>query len=56
MCSPTWETHIPSEMCSPTWETHIPIDMCSPSWETQQQQQQEQLVYSVLGFCTGVTD
>ena len=34
MCSPTWETHIPSDMCSPTWETHIPCDMCSPTWET----------------------
>ena len=34
MCSPTWETHIPSDMCSPTWETHIPSDMCSPTWQT----------------------
>ena len=47
MCSPTWESHIPSDMCSrtwgthnpsdmccPTWETHIPSDMCSPTWET----------------------
>ena len=34
MCSPTWETHIPSEMFSPTWETHIPSEMCSPTWET----------------------
>ena len=29
MCSPTWETHIPSDMCS--WEIHIPSDMCSPA-------------------------
>ena len=35
MCSPTWETHIPSDMCSPTWETHIPSDMCFPQRETQ---------------------
>ena len=34
MCSPTWETHIPSDMCSPTWETHTPSDMCSPTRET----------------------
>ena len=34
MCSPTWETRIPSDMCSPTWETRIPSDMCSPTWET----------------------
>ena len=47
MCSPTWETPIPSDMCSPTWETHIACDMffptqethitsymCSPTWET----------------------
>ena len=34
MCSPTWETHIPSDLCSPTQETHFPNDMCSPTWET----------------------
>ena len=34
MCSPTWETHIPSDMCSPTWETFIPNDMCFPTLET----------------------
>ena len=34
MCSPTWETDIPSDMCYPTQETHISSDitsdMCSP--------------------------
>ena len=34
MCSPTWETHILSDICSPTGETHIPSDMCFPTWET----------------------
>ena len=33
-CSPTWETHIPSELCCSKWETHIPSDMCSPTAET----------------------
>ena len=33
-CSPTWETHIPSELCCSKWETHIPSDMCSPTRET----------------------
>ena len=28
MCSPSWETHIPSNICSPSWETHVPSDMC----------------------------
>ena len=31
MCSPFWETHIPSDICFPTWERHIPGDMCSPT-------------------------
>ena len=26
MCSPTWETHIPSDMCFPQRETQIPSD------------------------------
>ena len=26
MCSPTWETHIPSDMCFPNRETQIPSD------------------------------
>ena len=34
MHSPTWETHIPSDMSSATWETHIPSDMCFPTLET----------------------
>ena len=34
MCSPTWKTHIPSDMCSSSLETHIPSDMCSPTWKT----------------------
>ena len=34
MCSPTWETHIPSDMCSTTQETHIPSDVCSSIKET----------------------
>ena len=34
MCSPTWKTHIPSDMRSPTWETHIPSDMYSLTRET----------------------
>ena len=34
MCSPTLETHIPSDMFPPTWETRIPSDMCSPTLET----------------------
>ena len=29
MCSPTWETHVASDMCSPTCEAHITSDMCS---------------------------
>ena len=33
-CSPTWETHIPSDSCSPTWETHIPSELCCSKWET----------------------
>ena len=38
MCSPTWETDIPSDMCYATQETHISSDitsdMCSPIRET----------------------
>ena len=37
MCSPSWETHIASDMCFPTWETGIASDicvLCSPTWET----------------------
>ena len=33
MCSPTRETHIPSDWCSPTWETCNHSDMCSPTWK-----------------------
>ena len=38
MCSPIWETDIPSDMFSCTWETHIACVMCFPgmcslTWE-----------------------
>ena len=29
MCSPTWETHILSDICFSTREADIPSDMCS---------------------------
>ena len=29
MCSPSWETHIASDMCFPTWETRIASDLRS---------------------------
>ena len=38
VCSPTRETHTPSDMCSPTKQQQqqqcIPSDMCSLTWET----------------------